>query len=104
MGVSRELIHDEISRTLKDDNGASVGKIKIHLSYYEEFDDGMPEEGSDNPVPRYIPEPFSRTNEHYTVTVEGPKGSVESETVYTGAAMEQIVELFARLEPNNKRR
>lgn len=100
MKSTKALMQDEFSRTIQDDNGVSVGKIIIHLSYNEVFDDGQDDEDSPQ---RYVPNPISRENEHFKVTVEGPRGSVESETVYTGEAMAQIVELFRRLDADARK-
>ena len=98
MIVRRTLMHEEMSRIIRDENGNDIGKISISLDYVETFDDGVDEKG----MPHYVANKLGRENEIYVIRVEGEPGKVQSEVMYTGPAMTQIMDMFIRLQPDKR--
>lgn len=102
--ITSKIQKDEFSRTLMNEAGEPVGRIVMRLDYTETFDDGVDENGA----PSYVHEPLTRQNEVYVVRIEVRENAeaplkVQSEVTYTGAAMDEIVELFGRMQIKDRK-
>ena len=96
MGIAeKSKITDSMSRTIRDDKGAALGKISIEYNYTQVIEDDYDDEG--NSTYKAPDDKQYREDEEFVVRVEDPDGKEQSATVYTGAAMSEIVELFGRL-------